>query len=81
MNTSEHADIFSGPRPAVSQYGTPPRSHYGRESNGVSGNKNMQEDGRRLLEGAKKKASVLGKGLLSKGKEKLRTVSANNKVA
>lgn len=81
LNTPEHADIFSGQRPAGAQYATPPRVHHARES---SGPKQMQEDGRRLFEGAKKyggKASVLGKGLFSRGKEKLRTVSANNKVA
>ena len=84
MNTSEHADVFSGKTPSNTMHATPSHRHQQRESIGVPiGTKQMQEDGKRLLASASKygsKAGVLGKGLFSKGKERFRTVSAGQKV-
>ena len=82
MNTADNANVFvAKPLPTSSQ-ASPSRPRY---SSGVSsGGKQMQEDGKKLLASASKygqKAGVLGKGLFSRGKEKLRTVSANQKVA
>lgn len=83
MNTAEHADVFTAAPRARTEHGTP-NSRHRREDSTPSGTKQMQEDGKKLLASASKygaKAGVLGKGLLSKGKEKLRTVSASQKVA
>ena len=85
MNTPEHADAFAAKPLTSTSYAPPTSRHQQRDSIGVpGGTKQIQEDGKRLLASASKygsKAGVLGKGLFSKGKEKLRTVSAGQKVA
>lgn len=83
MNSTEHADAFAALPRAKTEHGTP-NSRHRRDDSTPSGAKQMQEDGKKLLASASKysaKAGVLGKGLFSKGKEKLRTVSASQKVA
>lgn len=85
MHTAEHADAFTTKPISTAPYtASGPRSSR-RDSNGMpSGRQQMQEDGKRFIASATKygqKAGVLGKGLFSKGKEKLRTVSAGQKVA
>ncbi|KAK5086053.1 hypothetical protein LTR24_007128 [Lithohypha guttulata] len=83
MNTPEHADVFSAKPTSSAMYATPSPRHQQRDSTGAPiGTKQMQEDGKKLLASAGKygaRASVLGKGLFSKGKEKFRTVSAGQK--
>lgn len=83
MNTTDNADAFTALPRGKSEYGTP-NSKIRRDDNIPSGTKQIQEDGKKLLASASKygaKAGVLGKGLFSKGKEKLRTASASQKVA
>lgn len=83
MNTTENADAFTALPRGKSEYGTP-NSKIRRDDSAPSGAKQMQEDSKKIFASASKmgaKAGVLGKGLFSKGKEKLRTVSASQKVA
>jgi len=85
MNTSDHADVFSAKPTSSALHAAPSQRHQQRDPTGSPmGTKQMQEDGKRLLASAGKygaRASVLGKGLFSKGKEKFRTASAGQKVA
>lgn len=84
MNQSGH-DVFAVRPIAHTLYSTPNSAQrHTRESSGPpSGSRQMREDGQKLFASASKygqKAGVLGKGLFAKGKEKLRTASAGQKV-
>lgn len=84
MNQSGH-DVFNVTPILPNSYSTPNSAQrHTRESSGTpSGSRQMREDGQKLFASASKygqKAGVLGKGLFAKGKDKLRTVSASQKV-
>lgn len=83
MNTPENAGHFATRPIDTPSYASSERFDK-RDSSASPGATKIQADGKKMLASASKmgqKASVLGKGLFSKGKEKLRTASASQKVA
>lgn len=88
MQSPEHADVFQTNgqvwQPASADPNSPHRPSPNRPLVNIGGSKIMQEDGKRLMAASKRfggKAGVAAKGLFAKGKDKLRSASAGDKVA
>ena len=87
MQTPDHADVFDSNGQvwrAAAGGQNAPRPSPSRPLPSISGTKFMQEDGKKLMDASKRfggKAGVAAKGLFAKGKDKLRSVSASEKVA
>ena len=89
MDTREHDDVFTsaGQTPGSidqAHSSSPYRPSPRRDFTGASGSISIPKDGKQLLAAANKyggKAGIAAKGLFAKGRDKLRTASASDKVA